>query len=781
MSITNKIDLLRIYMDGVDIVESCFSFLSDFDEEVYAKCLKVEEYYNEKDYSQVIISSSQISEDLTKKIANKENFLKLCNINQFERLKILGRMGIIRFNEQRPFDEIRKLNKDLMRNALENVYFSSKKAHKFLFDIIVWYYKKYNNGSKELTYYLPNSNSNVTEFKENTIELGESSDDENGENNFLFEEYKGSRLLGGLKNLEMGSKESVEGNNLSKFKNYLHVTRTIHKEFLEEVNRVSNLDSSHLIIICGSVGDGKSHLLAHFNESCPEIFQKFEIQGDGTESYDYDEDSLPSLAKNLEKFNDKNIISLVDDNNTFSSSEPKKFILAINLGILNNFLDSPFGENFKKLESIIFESGVLDNNLISNNYFSEEYPISIFSFADYNLFELTNGEENNFVTSDYLEELFNKITCDCDENPFYNSYMEDKKQLDINFDPNIATILNNYEIFSNHSVQKKIIEYIIKISIINKIIIPTRDILDLIYNIIVPPRLIDQEYFYSDYLSLSLPSLLFNYPNRSFLLSLFNQFDPNMLHNQLLDDLLIDLNINSNIKEIFEDYIIFSEVPLLEYHLDKISSFNELLPKQQLDIPQDLFRFLFFFGDSEKSQEFIDEDYLNFLKYLYDFNLHDHLRYRNLFDEVINAISKINGSKIGFLCINSLNHFKVYKTLNLNPLPYSKGGYECSLDESGRILNRFKLDIAVQFKINDEFESAPLFIDFSLYKYISLICRGYRPNKLDKEDLLVFEEFINDLKSAKNSKDMHIECIENNYTFKFGYESGFKQFYLKSD
>lgn len=221
---------------------------------------------------------------------------------------------------------------------------------------------------------------------------------------------------------------------------------------------------------------------------------------------------------------------------------------------------------------------------------------------------------------------------------------------------------------------------------------------------------------------------------------------------------------------------------MLEYHLNKISSINELLPKQQADIPQDLIRFLFFFGNSEKSQEFIDEDYLNFLKYLYDFNLHDHPAYRSLFDEVITAISKINGSKIGFLCINFLNHFKVYKTLNLNPIPYSKGNYECLLDESGRILNRFKLDIVVQFEINDESKlSPPLFIDFSLYKYISMIGRGYKPNRLDKEDLLVFEEFINSLKSAKNRKDMRIECIENNYAFKFGYESGFQQFYLKGD
>lgn len=768
-------------MEGALILdESCFSFLFEFDKDLHSDCLNVEELFINENYSQVISECSQISDELTKRVSNNENFSKIININQFERLKILGRMGIIRFNDQRPFDGIRRLKKDLNKDALDNLYDSAKKAHKFLFDIVVWYYKKYNDDSnlvsvKDLKYFLPISDSNEQDFEEDNdskILIDNPISDLNSENIFLFDEYKGSRLFGGLKNLEMGSRESVEGDNLSDFKNYLHVDRSIHEEFLEEVKRVSNLDSSHLIIVCGSVGDGKSHLLAHFNEKFPEIFQKFEIQGDGTESYDYDEDSIPSLAKNLEAFND---VNMNDD------SKKTKFILAINLGILNNFLDSSFGENFKNLEEIIINSGVLNNNLISDNYFSEDGSVSIFSFTDYNLFELTNNEQNNFVTSDYLSNLFDRITCANINNPFYNSYIEDKKQLDLNFDPNIATIINNYEIFSNERVQKIIIDYIIKISIMDKIIIPTRDILDLIYNIIVPPRRIDPEYFYSDYLNASLPSLLFNSYDRSFLLSLFNKFDPNRLHNKLLDDLIIDLNINSNLKEVLKGYIEFSEIPLLENYLDKIVSINELLPKQQIEIPQNLIRFLLFFGNSKKKNCFVDEDYLDFLRYLYEFNLQNHIGYRQLFEDTINAISKINGSDKGFLCINYLKHFKIYKTLNLDPKPYSVEIYNCFLDDSGRILNRFKLDIAVQFMINNEIESPPLFIDFSLYKYISMINRGYKPNKLDKEDLLVFEEFINNLKSVKNQKEMYIECLSKNYNFKFGFEFGFEQFYLKSD
>lgn len=80
---------------------------------------------------------------------------------------------------------------------------------------------------------------------------------------YPFERYNNeSYLLNELIKLNTSSIESVEDDNLSRFKEYLHVDRPIQKEFSEALNNAISSDSSHLVMLCGSVGDGKSHLIA---------------------------------------------------------------------------------------------------------------------------------------------------------------------------------------------------------------------------------------------------------------------------------------------------------------------------------------------------------------------------------------------------------------------------------------------------------------------------------------------------------------------------------------
>ena len=84
-------------------------------------------------------------------------------------------------------------------------------------------------------------------------------------------------------------------------------------------------------MLCGSVGDGKSHLIAYLNSNHPEIMSNFKIHNDATESFDPDKTAIDTLAKVLNEF---------DDNHIDSSNE--KLILAINLGVLNNFMELIF-------------------------------------------------------------------------------------------------------------------------------------------------------------------------------------------------------------------------------------------------------------------------------------------------------------------------------------------------------------------------------------------------------------------------------------------------------
>ena len=84
---------------------------------------------------------------------------------------------------------------------------------------------------------------------------------------------------------------------MSFFKKYLHVDRNIQKELLELINEANNSEQSQLVLLCGSVGDGKSHLLAYVNEEYKEIISNFKIHNDATESFDPSQTEIETLKK----------------------------------------------------------------------------------------------------------------------------------------------------------------------------------------------------------------------------------------------------------------------------------------------------------------------------------------------------------------------------------------------------------------------------------------------------------------------------------------------------
>ena len=149
-------------------------------------------------------------------------------------------------------------------------------------------------------------------------------------NNYKFEKLKESYLLNELSKLSASSKEVVESlEEMDCFKRYMHVDRTIQHQLCEMIERSSEADGSQLILLCGSVGDGKSHLLSYLKSQNKELLDEFEFHNDATESTDPKLDEIETLQQVLEDFSDENI-----------NKSTKKLILAINLGVLNNFIES---------------------------------------------------------------------------------------------------------------------------------------------------------------------------------------------------------------------------------------------------------------------------------------------------------------------------------------------------------------------------------------------------------------------------------------------------------
>ena len=535
------------------------------------------------------------------------------------------------------------------------------------------------------------------------------------------------------------------------------MNRSIQEDLIKELERIVDEESSHLVMLCGSVGDGKSHLLAYIKTKRPDLYSKFTIHGDATESHYTQKKAEDTLAEVLSSF---------DDENMYNSNE--KFILAINLGVLNNFLESNYClERYSKLKEIIEQAHIFDSEIISQNIIQDK--VSFITFSDYNLFELNGDVDSNYVSSNYISSLINKITLkDYENNPFYRAYMMDKEK------GYFSPIMLNYEMLCDNEVQKVLIEFIIRIFVEYKKIISTRDLLNLIYELIVPPKL--EEYSsdnnISDFIDYLLPNMLFNNAERSDLLYLLSRYDPTAIRSKELDMFIMNFNITHNINEIFEEYFNSSKLESLNYFFADYDDLLNCTDSERQKLLITFIRFALFYGKSSFKRNFADKNYLEFLKYLYYYNIQNHSQYQNLFVDVKKAIFNLKGSvRKDYICIDELDSFKVSKELKLK---YNPDSFDLSFE--GKLSNRFKTSIKVYFSVLPGKNKIPLEVDFPLYSAICKLNKGYKPNKFEMENLILFDEFINNLINENKSDDLIINNLDLDVDFTFEYNEDFDSF-----
>ena len=136
-----------------------------------------------------------------------------------------------------------------------------------------------------------------------------------------------------LSKLKKSSSDSIDNvDSFDAFKEYMHVVRNLETD-LKEILRKSNSSSNKvLILLCGSAGDGKSHLLSYLKNSDSEkLLDDYIVYNDATESNAPDKTAIETLNEVLSDYSDINI-----------DNPGQNLILAINLGVLSNFIESDY-------------------------------------------------------------------------------------------------------------------------------------------------------------------------------------------------------------------------------------------------------------------------------------------------------------------------------------------------------------------------------------------------------------------------------------------------------
>ena len=158
-----------------------------------------------------------------------------------------------------------------------------------------------------------------------------------------------------LNRLRKSSSDSIDHvEKFDRFKKYMHVSRTAEEDLKDILRRINASGKKTLVLLCGSAGDGKSHLLSFLKNSDEEqLIDNYVVYNDATESSAPSMTAIQTLNNLLGSFKDYNL-----------DMPGQNVILAINLGVLSNFVESEYGDEFSMLRNYVEGSNILTTEKI---------------------------------------------------------------------------------------------------------------------------------------------------------------------------------------------------------------------------------------------------------------------------------------------------------------------------------------------------------------------------------------------------------------------------------
>ncbi|PZX04587.1 DNA phosphorothioation-dependent restriction protein DptF [Psychrobacillus insolitus] len=534
-------------------------------------------------------------------------------------------------------------------------------------------------------------------------------------------QYKEPLFLKQINMLQSSSKETVvHANSFDAFPNYMHTERPIEKKIIEAIEELEHQPKKQLILLAGSVGDGKSHLLSFLKSKYPNYFHQINVHNDATESHNPEESSINTLEKVLQEFNDNQI-------------PEKHTIVAINIGVLHNFYHKQQEkQQFNALRAFIEESGVFD---INSKKTVEHEQFQLYNFASDMIFHL--GEQGAY--SPFLEEILRKIIANHPENPIYQAWKQD-------MEAGYTTMAHfNYQLLQNSSVQKHVLEKLYHIMLLDKVLLSTRAFYHFIFTIVVPSiQEMDNTKTGFD-LEHALPNLLFNHPERSNLLEHIHKIDPLNIRNQATDDSITKLHIitdkwnyisqqlqerenNNYLAEIYQPFI-----------KNKIAQ-NDILSLSK-----------FIVRAKDLIESTIYPNYHEFIRYLHSYYKGSANDLSQLFRILRSAFLKWKGSpkKDYYFVTNDVTRaYRMALHLKLK----ENVGADFAQSKDATEVKQFKNFLTVGYG-NMLFE-----LDFHLFELLKKVQGGYRPNTAELNSAIQFEDFYKQLigKSEEESEELLI-------------------------
>lgn len=536
-----------------------------------------------------------------------------------------------------------------------------------------------------------------------------------------------------IKMLQSSSKETViNANSFSSFSKYMHAKRNIENEIVEVITKLDKSDNKKLILLAGSVGDGKSHLISYLNDSYEQYLQDVVIHNDATESFDPHSSSIETLEKVLQSFNDGQV-------------PEKHIIVAINLGVLHNFYrKQKENKEFNALCDFIDKSGVFEKS--ATNVVDKQFHL--FNFASERVFNL----KEDGAYSPFFETILKKIVSSDEQNPIYRAWKQD-------MDNNIVTMAHiNYELLQQEVIQQRVLDKLYHVMLLDKLIVSTRSFYNFIYTIIVPVEQDFDQTKTSFSLQNTLPYLFFDHPERSTILNHIHKIDPLKKRQRKSDEYVANLHILKDkwtyLVDLFEEEQLADLLNGAFEQLLKVS-----IQEKNLDlIAKFIVRMIEIMKPSKNSS------YYEFLGYLYYYYKGNGEKIYPLIEMLKEVFEKWKGSPIKdyyFVKNDVGSPYRIAYPVLLEEEP----GEEFGRLANSEVVSNFENYLTIGFSVEN---NVVLFeLDFYLYELLQKINNGYKPKVEDINSALQFEDFYKQIMNVaeENSKEFLIVRNEDQSTY----------------
>lgn len=518
-----------------------------------------------------------------------------------------------------------------------------------------------------------------------------------------------SHLQEAFLHLSQHSVDSVQnGKSFTNWDEYMHVDRPIESTLLEKMDAIDNAGGG-IVLLVGSAGDGKSHLISRIKQMSDWGDNSF--YNDATASSSPKKTAIDTLKEALIEYKDENL---------YKTS--KKLVLAINLGKLNALIDDKeFIAEYKEIVNSTLP--IFDDDDTTPP--TDTARVKVVMFTDEQIFEFyTESSSDIPVNSVFMSKIMEKVVAKTSDNPFFIAYNEDLVNGISRKDP----ILLNYELLSIPEVRNTIVMTIIEVIVRYRLNITPREFLDFLYTIIVYPHYAEYNEK-KDFFEALLPSLLYC-GTENLIQKAICKLDPLKQSSTEHDKQLSVLFTSYSIPESYLTQLQISTLPI-----DLLKRTNEFYANNGRDIERTT-KFVFRLKHllSYHSESEIYKSYLSLLKGIFQ---KDTYKMQRIYDIVSKAIPRHYGSYYGKSNMIPLNiqggRYRLFGNLKL--IPEKINAYNLTMYK-----NQFSLRFDMSWKFPDT--SVKLRMDYQLYSYLHELNRGKLALSYENEKDFTFGRFI---------------------------------------